>query len=505
MADSSWIEAMQEELHQFERLQARLVAKGYAQDQGIDFEESFAPVARLEAFWIFVAYVAHKSFPIYQMDVKMAFLNGPLKEEESSYGLKQAPRAWYDELSNFLMSKGFAKVDLRCPYWGNEILFRTLDPSIPKRLYDGGDIPFQLKSDSLPHAHAQTTKTYYKHQDSRIKKAQVLKTKTFANSNIKDSSLETKLRGRLLESFQDDAKYERVGQDTRSQDETKLRGRLLESFQDDAKYERVGQDTRSQDDFANYLLGDVIPKGMTYQQKNKFFSELKHYFSEEPYLFNVCFNDNGKDHERYGVNHCFSTSCHPQTSGQVENSNIALKRILEKTVKDNPAIWSRKLDDALWVFRTAYKTPMGTTHYKLIYGKNCHLSFEIEHRAYWALKNCNPDLIAADVVTTAKLIIEVVAAASKTITASSAIIPTAEPQVPAATLTAAHARGMSYDDIRLIFEAKFNSNVAFLLKTTEQIEEEENKALQTTNETPAEKATKRRKLNDEVEDLKRYR
>ncbi|GKB76084.1 hypothetical protein Tco_0942979, partial [Tanacetum coccineum] len=76
------------------------------------------------------------------------------------------------------------------------------------------------ESDSLPHAHvhAQTTKTYYKHQDSRIKKAQELKTKTSANSDIKDTSSETKLRGRLLASFQDDAKYEHVGQDTRSQD-----------------------------------------------------------------------------------------------------------------------------------------------------------------------------------------------------------------------------------------------------------------------------------------------
>nr|GEV05169.1 reverse transcriptase domain-containing protein [Tanacetum cinerariifolium]GEV05225.1 reverse transcriptase domain-containing protein [Tanacetum cinerariifolium] len=86
--------------------------------------------------------------------------------------------------------------------------------------------------------------------------------------------------------------------------------------------------------------------------------------------------------KRYGVNHHFSTSYHPQTSGQVENTNRALKRILEKTVKDNPVIWSRKLDDALWAFRTAYKTPTGTTPYKLIYGKNCHLPFEIEHRAY---------------------------------------------------------------------------------------------------------------------------
>ncbi|GJX16114.1 reverse transcriptase domain-containing protein [Tanacetum coccineum] len=99
--------------------------------------------------------------------------------------------------------------------------------------------------------------------------------------------------------------------------------------------------------------------------------------------------------KRYGVNHRFSTSYHPQTSGQVKNMNRALKRILEKTVKDNPTIWSRNLDDALWAFHTAYKIPTGTTPYKLIYGKNYHLQFEIEHRAYWALKNCNPDLIAA--------------------------------------------------------------------------------------------------------------
>ncbi|GJV09907.1 retrovirus-related pol polyprotein from transposon TNT 1-94 [Tanacetum coccineum] len=91
MADSAWIEAMQEELHQFDRLQdedqtvirnkARLVAKCYAQEKGIDFEESFAPVARLKVVRIFVAYAAYKSFPIYQMNVKTAFHNGPLKEE----------------------------------------------------------------------------------------------------------------------------------------------------------------------------------------------------------------------------------------------------------------------------------------------------------------------------------------------------------------------------------------------------------------------------------------
>nr|GEW92302.1 Gag-Pol polyprotein [Tanacetum cinerariifolium] len=138
MADSAWIESMQEELHQFDRLdntvirnKSHLVAKGYAQKEGVDFEESFAPVARLEAVRLFIAYAAHKSFTVYQMDIKTSFVYGPLKEEvyvnqpdgfvdpyhpdkvyqlkKALYGLKQALRAWYDELSTFLLSKGFSK------------------------------------------------------------------------------------------------------------------------------------------------------------------------------------------------------------------------------------------------------------------------------------------------------------------------------------------------------------------------------------------------------------
>ncbi|GJR94335.1 reverse transcriptase domain-containing protein [Tanacetum coccineum] len=72
-----------------------------------------------------------------------------------------------------------------------------------------------------------------------------------------------------------------------------------------------------------------------------------------------------------------------------------LKRILERTVGENRASWSDRLDDALWAFRTAYKTPIGCTPYKLVYGKPCHLPIELEHRAYWALKHANFDLKTA--------------------------------------------------------------------------------------------------------------
>ncbi|GJV05664.1 reverse transcriptase domain-containing protein [Tanacetum coccineum] len=96
--------------------------------------------------------------------------------------------------------------------------------------------------------------------------------------------------------------------------------------------------------------------------------------------------------QRYGVTHKLSMTYHPQSNGQTEVTNRAIKRILERSVGYNPKRWSEKLNDALWAFRTAYKTPMGCTPFRLVYGKACHLPVEIEHKAHWALKQCNMDL-----------------------------------------------------------------------------------------------------------------
>nr|GEY75623.1 reverse transcriptase domain-containing protein [Tanacetum cinerariifolium] len=95
---------------------------------------------------------------------------------------------------------------------------------------------------------------------------------------------------------------------------------------------------------------------------------------------------------KYGITHRIYIVYHPQTSGQVEVSNHGLKRILERTIGKHQSSWSNKLYDALWAFRTTFKTPIGCTSYKLVYGKACHLPIELEHKAYWALKHFNFDL-----------------------------------------------------------------------------------------------------------------
>ncbi|CAM8931810.1 unnamed protein product [Rhodiola kirilowii] len=132
-------------------------------------------------------------------------------------------------------------------------------------------------------------------------------------------------------------------------------------------------------DFVNFLACGILPPDLSHNQKRKFLFDVKRYFWDNPFLYRLCADG-------------LYRTC---TSGQVEISNREIKSILGKTVSSHRKDWASKLDDALWAYRTAYKTPIGMSPFRLVYGKTCHLSVELEYKALWAIRELNMDIKAA--------------------------------------------------------------------------------------------------------------
>nr|GEU49525.1 hypothetical protein [Tanacetum cinerariifolium] len=576
------------------RNKARLVAQGHTQEEGIDYEEVFAIVARIEAIRLFLAYVSFMGFMVYQMDVKSAFLYGTIEEEvyvcqplgfedpdhpdkvykvvKALYGLHQATRAW----GTYILFGSSEKPLLKDPD-GEDVDVHTYRSMIGSLMYLTSSRP------DIMFASMSAKRTSWNEFSSSMASAVICLSTGKGFSGVETPLFEGMLVGQVIEEGGDAEEH------------------VQDVTDDDAAQ---GDDTTAHEEVLTVSQEPSIP------------SPTPPTSTPQP----------PKDL--------------PSTSQRIDTSEDTVmddasnnRRIIDEMDKDDVVALmddkeEDKKDEEAKVFEDDQVQGRQAESQDEIY------KIDMDHASkVLSMQEDEPAEVqeVVDIVTTAKLIAEVVTAASEIVTAASTIISTVEPQVLAATITAAHVRvaaapsrrrkgvvirdpeedsttssiipaetkskdkgkgimieeskplkkkkqvdmdeeyarklhaeinkdidwdvaidhvkqkakedptvqryqvmkrkpqieaqarknmimylknvagfrldyfkGMSYDDIRLIFEVKFNSNVEFLLKTKEQMKEEERRALQSINETPAQKAAKRRKLNEEVEDLKRH-
>nr|GEV48529.1 DNA-directed DNA polymerase [Tanacetum cinerariifolium] len=729
LKDQSWIEAMKEELLQFKmqknkkdergiviRNEARLVTQGHIQDEGIDYKEVFALVARIEAIRLFLAYTSFMGFMVYQMDVKSAFLYGTIKEEvyvcqpsgfedpdhpdkvykvvKALYGLHQAPRAWYETLANYLLQNGFqrGKIDqtIFIKWQKAEILrkFRLtkgksastpIDTKKPlMKDPDGEDVDvhtYMLMIGSLMYLTSSRPDIMFAY-----KKQTVVVTSSIEAENVAAASCS--LLGVNTPRSDEDRrelmeltifllpKVEKVGirvnaVDLQVNDVTRLQALVdkkkvvvteatiwealclddeegvdcLPNEEIFAELARMGYEKPSTK--LTKQVGDLSTHTTKYTSPaltQKVFANIrrvgKGFSRVELPLFEGMLVEQHVDKEGDADENVKEVNAGDAAAGDVSAAHgevptvAAEPSIPSPTLPTLPPQPTHDIPSTSQVQQAPPQSPQeGEEAEEEEYDEKVEVQKgrmiadmdqddvvvleddnEEDREVVDAVKDVEeakedetkPTKVqeVVDVITTAKIITEVVTAASETVTTVDVIITIAKAQVPAATLTAAPARvavapsrrrkevvirdpelesttsiiipaktkskdkgkgildevidhvklkakedpsvkkyqamkrktqtkaqvrknmmlylnnvagfkmdyfkGLSYDDIRPIFDAKFNSNVAFLLKTKEQIEEDKNRALQKLNKTPTERAAKKRKLDEEVEELKRH-
>ncbi|GKB12567.1 retrovirus-related pol polyprotein from transposon TNT 1-94, partial [Tanacetum coccineum] len=459
------------------------------------------PMARLDAIRIFLAYAAHMNMIVYQIDVKMAFLNGILRKEvyvsrpdgivdqdnpnhvyklkKTLYGLKQAPHAWYDLLSKFLLfqefSKGTVDPTLFIRRQGKDILLISQSPRgifINQSKYaleslkkygmessDPVDTPMVEKSKLDEDTQGKAVDpTHYRG---------MIGTLMYLTASRPDLTFvvcmcaryQAKPTKKHLHAVKRIFKYLR-GTVNRGLWYPKDSFIALTAYAD---ADHAGcQDTRRSTSGSMQLLGDRLVSWSSKRQKSVAISSTKaeyiamsgllpsfvsvgctisthgerghliiielvlHHLTfpvsgpseryKKPYLGHSrstqlisCFISHGDSRISFELSHSELEICQGDSSSieSPDHRSIltvfvrilkrwrAIKRILERSVGYNPKGWLEKLNDTLWEFRMACKTPIGCTSFRLVYGKAYHLPIEIEHKAHWALKQCNMDLTLA--------------------------------------------------------------------------------------------------------------
>nr|GEW52199.1 hypothetical protein [Tanacetum cinerariifolium] len=626
------------------RNKARLVTQGHLQEEGIDYEEVFAPIARIEAIRLFLAYASFMGFMVYQIDVKCAFLYGTIEEEvyvyqpprfedpdhpdkvykvgKALYGLHQAPRAWLEliELTVFLLPSDekvrveVSAVELQVSavrlmlllfmkyaltvnpniyvscikqFWTTVAVKKVNDVIRLQALVDKKKVVVTEATIRLDDAEGveclpneeifcmSTKRTSWNEFSSSMASAVICLSSgrkfNFSKKQVGDLSTHTTKYTSPALTQKVFANIRRVGKGFSRVDTPLFEGMLVEQHVSkegdaDENVENVNAGDDAEGDVsAAHAEVPTIAQALEITKLKRRVQKLE--TRKKVKVLKL------RRLQKVGTTQRVETSDETMLD-DVSNQGMMIVEIdqdADVVLEEDKEV----ADDIKDVQDDIDENAQDQGR------KDESKPAEVQEVVY--------------VVTTAKIITEVVTAASKTITAASTTITAAEAQVPAATLTVAPARvtvapsrrrkgvvirdpqeesttstiipaetkpkdndkgilveepkplkkqqqieqdekytreleaelnknidwdevidhnvdgfkmdyfkGMSYDDMRPIFEAKFNTNVAFLLNTKEQIEEEESKALKRLNETPAEKAAKRKKLDEEVEELKRH-